>query len=394
MEKKKIAFITSSPRTVLAFLQNHIKCLSVKFDVYILSNIKGTNEKKNLTILIDENAFESIEEYATFIHLGITRRISIINDIKTIISLSRIFKEEKFSSVHSITSKVGIMVMISAFFTCIEHRFHTYTGQVWVNMKGIRRFFFKFLDKLIGILCTNCYADSRTQMAFLVEEKVVRKTKISVLGEGSISGVDPKRFFPDKNKRSKVREYLSVSDDEIVFILLCRLTKDKGVLDIAKAFSRIVKEINCTLLIVGPDEDNLTNEIKSIIGSESASKLIFHGFTECHEDFLKASDILCLPSYREGFGTVIIDAAAIGIPAIGSDIYGIRDAIVDELTGILHKPGDIMAIYEAMLRLSTNKLLREQMGKTAMLRVKNKFTMDEISKAWLNEYTEKMQIYS
>jgi glycosyltransferase involved in cell wall biosynthesis len=391
MGKKKIAFITSSPRTVLAFLQNHIKCLSLQFDVYIISNIKGTNEKENLTILIDENARKSMDEFATFIHIGITRRISIINDINAIISLFRIFKEEKFSSVHSITSKVGIMVMISAFIAGIKHRFHTYTGQVWVNMNGLKYFFFKFMDKLIGILCTNCYADSASQMDFLIKKKVVRKNKISVLGEGSISGVDIKRFLPDVKMRNKVRESLSIPKDEIVFLLLCRLTKDKGVLDIAKAFSNLVIEINCTLLIVGPDEENLINDIKSIVGNYSISKLVFIGFTECHENFLNASDILCLPSYREGFGTVIIDAAAAGIPAIGSDIYGIRDAIVDGETGILHKPGDVIEIYNAMYKLSTNVFLRQKMGQAAFQRVKKKFTMQKITAAWLNEYNEIIQ---
>ena len=391
MERKKIAFITSSPRTVLAFLQNHIKCFASHYDVYVFSNLKGSKEKENLIISTDENEYNSIEKFASIVHVGITRRISIVNDIKTIFTLSRTFKKVKFSAVHSVTSKAGIIVMVSGFFAGVKHRFHTYTGQVWATKKGISHFFFRFMDKIIAVLCTYCYADSRSQMDFLLNKKVVTKGKISVLGEGSISGVDTTRFFPDIVVRNKIRKSLSITNDEILFLLLCRLTRDKGALDLAQAFSRLVKETNCSLLVVGPDEENLTDEILRIIGDDYKSKIKFHGFTKCHEQFLNASDILCLPSYREGFGSIIIDAAAVGIPAIGSDIYGIRDAIVDEETGILHKAGDTADIYKAMHRLANNHLLRENMGKKALLRVKNKFTMEKITTAWLNEYKRKMQ---
>jgi glycosyltransferase involved in cell wall biosynthesis len=391
MKKKKIALITSSPSIVVAFLQNHIKQLSAVYEVYVFSNIKNENEKENLAILKDENAYKNIEEFATVVQLGITRRISIINDIKTVYSLWKTFKGVQFTSVHSFTSKVGVLVMISALLAGVKYRFHTYTGQVWSNKKGIEKLFFKFMDKIIADLCTKCYADSKSQMAFLVNEKVIRKNKISILGEGSISGVDTNRFFPDINVRNNLRKNLSISNNEIVFLILCRLTKDKGVLDLAKAFSRLIDEISCRLLIVGPDEDNITNEIKSIVGSRNASKLLFHGYTNRHERFLNASDIICLPSYREGFGSVINDAAATGIPAIGSDIYGIRDAIVNEKTGILHKVGDIDEIYVAMRKLAKDSLLRETLGKAAQLRVKNQFTMESVSTAWLNEYKNLLQ---
>jgi glycosyltransferase involved in cell wall biosynthesis len=390
MERKKIAFITSSPSIVIAFLENHIKCLSAFYDVYVISNMKGANEKENLAIIRDENIYKNIQEFATFIHVAVTRRISLFNDLKTIITLWRVFKKYQFSSIHSITSKAGIIVMISGILAKTKHRFHTYTGQVWANKKGFKHFFFKLMDKSIAIFCTNCYADSISQLEFLVNEKVVSKSKISVLGEGSISGVDTRRFFSNEKIRYSMRKSLFISNNEIVFLLLCRLTKDKGVLDLAKAFSMLVKEINCSLLIVGPDEDNLTNEIKSIVGSNYNSKLIFNGYTKCHEKFINAADILCLPSYREGFGSIIIDAAAVGIPAIGSDIYGIRDAIVDKETGILHKAGDILGIYNAMKTLANDHVLREKLGKEALLRVKNKFTVEQITTAWLNEYNAKV----
>jgi glycosyltransferase involved in cell wall biosynthesis len=390
VSKKKIALITSSPSIVLAFLQNHIKQLSAAYEVHVISNIKCENEKENLAILLDQSAYKNIKEFATIVHLGITRRISIVNDIKAIFSLWKVFSEVQFSSVHSFTSKAGVLVMIAGFLAGIKYRFHTYTGQVWANKKGIKRSYFKFMDKIIATLCTHAYADSNSQREFLVKENVIRKNKIAVLGEGSISGVDTERFFPDSNLRNSLRKSLSIPNNELVFLILCRLTKDKGVLDLAKAFSRLVVEISCSLLIVGPDEDNISEEIRLIVGSHFGSKLFFHGYTNCHEKYLNASDIICLPSYREGFGSVIIDAAATGIPAIGSDIYGIRDAIENEKTGILHKAGDIDEIYEAMRRLANDSILRKKLGEAALLRVKNQFTMELISAAWLNEYNNRL----
>lgn len=392
MSKDKIAIITSSPTTVFVFLKNHIKYLSKEYEVYVITNIYSQNESPNLKISLNQDEFKKIEKNAVFINVPIVRKISILHDIRTIIVLYKIFRYKKFCSVHSITSKVGILVMISAFLSGINIRLHTYTGQIWANMQGLKRLFFKKLDELIGLLCTSCYADSKSQMDFLVHENVVSKKKISVLGEGSISGVDLNRFYPDEDIRNKMREELSISTNDIVFLILCRLTKEKGVLDLAKAFSKIVKELNCTLLVVGPDEENIKDDIKSIVGIEYSSKLIFHGFTECHERFLNAADILCLPSYREGFGTVIIDAAATGIPTIGSDIYGINDAIDDGSTGILHKPGDVTSIYSSMYRLATDERLRKLMGKQALTRVRSKFSMEKISKAWLDEYNAKVGI--
>ncbi len=386
MNKNRIAFITSSPSIVNSFLKNHIRELSKSYNVTILSNIEGKKEKSNLAYSSQKDAYKELSDYASIRHVNLTRRITLLNDIKTIFQLKRLFKTEKYKSIHSITSKVGIMVMIAAYLNKTQIRLHTYTGQVWANKRGINRYFFKLMDKTIAKLSTYTYADSISQMNFLINEKVVPKDKIKVLGAGSISGVDLKRFYPDQLSRNQLRKEYSIDNNAIVFLLLCRLTRDKGVIDLARAFAKIVKELNSYLLVVGPDEENLIPDIKEIVGEEFKSKISFHGYTHCHEKFLNAADILCLPSYREGFGSIIIDAAAVGIPSIGSDIYGISDAIQDNITGILHKVGDINSIYQSMYKLASNPNLMKQMGTEAKARVKEIFSMEKITQAWIDEY--------
>ena len=382
---KKIAFITSSPTIINSFLKNHIKELAGHFEVYIISNVKGEGEKSSLSYSGREDVYSELKNYAKIIHLKITRRISPLNDLKIIYRLFQLFKKERFYSVHSITSKVGIQAMIAGKLAKISFRLHTYTGQVWVTQKGIVKHFFKLMDKWIARLSTNLYSDSYTQMKFLVSEKVMNAQKIKVLGRGSISGVDLKRFKPDAHSRSLIRKKYEISDNELVFLLLCRITKEKGVLDLAQAFTKLANEISCTVMIVGPDEENLREEILNLINIKHHNRVYFHDYTYAHEDFLNAADILCLPSYREGFGSIIIDAAAVGVPCIGSNIYGISEAIVDGTTGLLHQVGNVPDLYLKMKMLATNSPLLEKLGSNALRRVQNEFSMERITEEWVKE---------
>ena len=333
-----------------------------------------------------KNVFEELSNFANVHHVDITRRITILTDIKTIFKLIRVFRKEQFYCIHSVTSKVGILVMISGYLSKVKNRFHTFTGQVWANKTGLPRIFFKKMDQIIAYLATKTFADSPSQKEFLVSEGVVNKDKIKVLGPGSISGVDLERFSQNPAFREKIRHKYNIKKDTVVFLLLCRLTRDKGTLDLAHAFSRVVQELDCCLLIVGPDEENLTSTVMEIVGKKNEAKVYFHGYTDCHEEFLNAADILFLPSYREGFGSIIIDAAGVGIPTIGSDIYGISDAIDNGRTGILHKAGDIDEIYKSMLKLATNSNLRKSMGDAAKIRAHENYSMEKITKAWVDEY--------
>lgn len=242
------------------------------------------------------------------------------------------------------------------------------------------------MDRLIFIFSTRCYVDSHSQRAFLVKERVVSESSSSVLAHGSVSGVDVVRFAPAPDNGRAVRAALGIPAQAFVFLFLGRLNTDKGVLDLVQAFERLAAEQDdVVMLVVGPDEAGTRGQMELMAGA-AASRLVFVDYTDRPEDYMNAANVFCLPSYREGFGSVIIEAAAVGIPSVGSRIYGITDAIIDRETGLLHTVGNVNDIYNKMKLLTRDRKLCRRMGQAAQRRVRRDFTMEMLSSALVNEY--------
>jgi glycosyltransferase involved in cell wall biosynthesis len=179
---------------------------------------------------------------------------------------------------------------------------------------------------------------------------------------------------------------LGIPDEGVVFIFVGRLKADKGVLDLAKAFARIGKDCaEAWLLIVGPDEENLRPRIEMVC-SGVRDRLRIVGPTKAPQEYMAAADVLCLPSYREGFGSVIIEAASAGLPAVASNIYGITDAIEPGATGLLHTSGDVDSLQEKMMELMVDPRLRYALGREARLRAHRLFDKDLVTSALLEFY--------
>ena len=177
--------------------------------------------------------------------------------------------------------------------------------------------------------------------------------------------MDPARFRRDPAARRAIRRSLAIPARAVTLLFVGRLHRDKGVLDLACAFARLAdRRPDIHLLIVGPDEQNLTDAVRALC-SRHQGRLHFSGFTGTPELLMAASDILCLPSYREGFGSVIIEAAAVGLPAVASRIYGVTDAVVDGETGLLHDPADVRGMVAQMERLVSDPELRRSLGASA-----------------------------
>lgn len=374
--KTKICFVVSASMTVNAFLQQPIKLLSHHYDIYIALDTSAGPALINL------------EDIVTVLPVGIKRKISLWQDLAAVFQLLKLFKKHNFKIVHSVTPKAGLLAMFAAALAQVDVRIHTFTGQVWATRNGLGRAVLKQLDKLIGCFCTHILVDSPSQRQFLLDEGVIAPEKSCVLQKGSISGVDVDRFKPDYSARVRIRESLQIADSDVVFLFIGRLNRDKGILDLAVAFSNIARQnVNARLLIVGVDEANLLGEILCITeGCEQQVKFI--EFTPVPEEYMAASDVLCLPSYREGFGNVIIEAAAVGIPTIGSKIYGITDAVVDGETGLLFAPRDIAALESCMEKMVKNTRLRNSLGKSAHKRACEDFSSQKLSAAWLKYYQE------
>jgi nucleoside-diphosphate-sugar epimerase len=254
------------------------------------------------------------------------------------------------------------------------------------------RFFFKRIDRLIVATASRVFADSQSQCSLLEKEGVVFPGKISVLGDGSICGVDPTRFSPDQDGRKDVRTKLAVSDDCCVFLFVGRLTRDKGVFDLLHAFAGLAEQqSNVALWVVGPDEDHLLSELKFAAGTLNPC-IRWIGPTFKPENFMAAADVLVLPSYREGFGMVILEAAACGIPSVAYRIDGVTDAVLDGGTGILVSKGDVAALRDAMCLMVADAALRTRLGHSACKRARDAYSDIVVTSAWVQFYNHIFEV--
>ncbi len=371
--KAKVFFIATVESTVNSFLKTHLIGLSSRYEVTLIVNTNNPFFLKKYGLKIK------------VIPINILRKINFFSDIFCLFTLIKIFYEAKPNAVHSITPKAGLLGMLAAYLACVPLRIHTFTGQVWANKKGFTRLTLKAIDFLIAKLSTYNIVDSPSQEKFLIQNNILNQKKSIVFGSGSVSGVDLRRFRPNKKTFFKIRSALSIPFDAFIFIFIGRLNSDKGVLDLAKAFAKL-EDKSAYLLVVGSDEGSFADQIH-IINKHKLNQIRFISYTKSPEFYLAASNILCLPSYREGFGNVIIEAAASQIPAIASNIYGISDAILNHQTGILHPVKDVNAIVRAMQYFLNKPDMAIKFGKTARKRAIAEFDSQKITAFWIEFYS-------
>lgn len=371
--KAKVCFVVSSPMTLRAFLAPHVAAMRERYSVTVVAN---ASDGEPLPATPD----------VKLVSVPIRRHIAPLRDLMALARLVLLFRRSRPAAVQSVTPKAGLLAMLAGRLSRVPVRIHTFTGQVWVTRGGMARWFLKRMDRVIAGCATHVLVDSPSQRDFLIAEGVVSAERSQVLGNGSISGVDALRFKPNPEAKSKVRAQLGFPQDSVVFIFVGRLNRDKGVLDLAAAFARLAATGDKhRLLIVGPDEGGMQEALQSALGP-AAARVAFVGHTDRPEQYLAAADVFCLPSYREGFGTTIIEAGACGIPAIGSRIYGITDAIEDGATGLLFDPGNVAELAERMSRFTRDPALRIAMGERARAKALRDFSESAITGELLRLY--------
>lgn len=374
-----VMFVVTTPFAVNAFLANHIATLSKNFRIILCTNLDAY---KLAPVLLN-----SLEVH----HIPFSRSISVGADLKSLLKLIMLVSKVRPVVIHSITPKAGLLGMLVGFVTCVPNRWHTFTGQVWATKHGFARSALKAFDRLIVLLSSKVFADSASQSRLLQNERIIREGQIKMLGSGSIAGVDIKRFCADIPNRIRLRQQMGTNPDTCVFLFVGRLAKDKGVFDLTRAFlelSMIVRDIE--LWVVGPDEEGLLYALQESTECCGA-KIRWLGATPTPEQFMVAADVLLLPSYREGFGSVVIESAACGIPTIAYRIDGVIDAVDDGISGVLVELGEITALVSAMKRLAIDRDLRVLLGYQAQERALRDFNSEIVTKAWLDFYLD--QIY-
>ncbi|HOF57363.1 MAG TPA: glycosyltransferase family 4 protein [Syntrophorhabdaceae bacterium] len=370
----KVCFVAAVDSTVKVFLVDHIKAISQIFSVDIAVNTPNKSFLKPFDVDVP------------VVQIGIKREISIFSDAKTVIELYALFRRKRYDIVHSVTPKAGLLSMIAGYLANVPVRIHIFTGQVWVTRKGLSRWFLKTLDRILVLCATHILVDSRSQRDFLIEQGVVSNKKSSVLADGSICGVDTDKFSPNVEARKRIRKEYGISESDVVFLYLGRLNRDKGLLDLAHSFNEVCSKYDNThLVIVGPDEQGVGEEVESICAS-CKQKVHIAGYTDVPEQYFASADVFCLPSYREGFGVVIIQAASAGIPSIGTKIYGVVDTIEDGKTGLLYHPRDVDGLTSKMIEMIKRPDLRKMMGTNARIRASEKFSKGIATKALVDYY--------
>ena len=374
--RPRICIVVAAPLTLKAFMLGHLEALAGIAEVTAIASFAPEDE-----------SFPWPKEISRMA-IPIARPIAPWADLLALLALLRLFRQQRFDLVHSITPKAGLLAMLAAALARVPLRLHSFTGQVWVTRTGPMRSLLKSADRLIARFATQVLADSASQREFLIAQGIVTATKSAVLAHGSICGVDTARFRPDAAARERVRHRHGIPPDAIVFLYLGRINRDKGVLDLAQAFGEIgARHPNAHLLLVGPDEGNLGADINRAAAA-CLDRLHRAGLTDRPQDYFAASNVFCLPSYREGFGTTIIEAAAAGVPAIGSRIYGVTDAIVEGETGLLFEAGNLQQLVQSMRTLAGDASLRSRMGENARARVARDFSSAVVTAALLEYYVK------
>ena len=286
------------------------------------------------------------------------------------------------------TPKAGLLSSIAGFFARVPIRIHTFTGQVWANKKGVTRRLLRFMDKMIALFDNQLLVDGEGQRQFLIQNKVLSETNSRVLGNGSICGVNLDRFSPDPELRLAARSEIKNVGSKTVFVFIGRLNRDKGLFVLLPAFNRLAREReDVFLLLFGPDEEDVASHFGEYAALNEQT-FCYYGATPEPQVMLQAGDIFVLPTYREGFGSSVIEASALGLPVICSDVYGVMDAMVDGETGLRCHVGDADSLYAAMKSLTEDPALRVKLGNAGRERVRRLFDGKEVTRYWVAFYRE------
>tara|TARA_B100001057_G_C22804266_1_gene932696 strand:+ start:169 stop:1299 length:1131 start_codon:yes stop_codon:yes gene_type:complete len=367
MKKKlTLVLVATTAYTINVFMLNNIKKLSKHYNVLIFCN-NALSLKKLLpkSIVLNDINFK--------------RQPSPIIDLITFLKLLCLLIKNKPDLTISISPKAGFITALSSFISRVPYRIHWFTGQVWVTKKKFIRNFYKILDRIIFNLCHHVLVDSHSQRKFLLLNNIISKNRSTVLLKGSVGGVNIKKFKYKISNRKYLRKKLKISKDIFTFLYLGRINKDKGIIELIEAFikvERIYKPVR--LVLVGPIEDFYINKL-----IKNYKKVIYAGETLTPQKWFSLGDIFCLPSHREGFGAVVIEAGSCNLATLGSNIYGINDAIVEDETGFLHKVGSISDIKKKMLFVIKNKKMLKKFGQKSRLRVEKDFDENLISEKLL-----------
>ena len=368
--KNKIIRAVTVPQSLGFCREVMIKMRAMGYDM-----VAVTSPGPELDELRDKDGFHCME-------VPMQRHISVVNDLKSLIKMISVFRKEKPQVVHSMTPKAGMICMVAAWLTRVPVRIHTFTGLVWPTATGLKRKILMMTDWLTCACATHVIPEGQGVLNDLKNGDITKKP-MKVLGYGNVKGVDMERFSPARFKATK-------NPDVFTFVFVGRIVGDKGINELVEAFVKLHdKHRNTRLVLVG----NYEHELDPV--SDKTRKLIDtnDGIDACGpkygDDLLQMyvdADCFVMPSYSEGFPNTVLEAGAMGLPSIVTDINGSREIIENEKNGLIVPSKNANALYAAMERMLTDDKARETMKGNAREMIASRFERGFVQKCQIEFY--------
>lgn len=315
------------------------------------------------------------------------RRMAPLKDLKSLWGLIRVFRRERPSMVHSMTPKAGLLCMMAAWFCRVPVRVHTFTGLVFPTAKGMTQKILIFTDRLTCACATHVIPEGEGVKADLRNYRITRKP-LRVLGHGNVRGIDLDHY--DRTPEVMAAAAGIRRKGIFTFIFVGRLVGDKGINELVDAFSRLNKEIPATrLILVGGKEETLDPLNPATLREIESNPAIEEvGVQKDVRPWFAASDALVFPSYREGFPNVVIEAGAMRLPSIVTDINGSREIIIDGKNGVIIPPRDSEALYRAMRAFVTDNERTSEMAGNARSLIASRYEQTYVRRCLKDFYRQ------
>jgi glycosyltransferase involved in cell wall biosynthesis len=376
---KKLTRITTIPISIEKLLGNQLLFMKDYYDVTAISSDRENLEKVGKS--------QNVPVYT----VEMTRKITPWQDLKALWQLYCYFKKEQPLIVHTHTPKAGTIGMIASKLAGVPNRLHTVAGLPLLETKGSKRKLLNIVEKITYSCASKIYSNSYGLKNIITQEGFCKPDKIKVLANGSTNGIDSQFFNPEKisiESQIELKNLLHISTSDFVFVYTGRLTGDKGINELLLAFRKISAEFKkAKLLLVGFFEKELDPLDKATLDEiENNPQVIFVPFQNDIRPYYSISDIMVFPSYREGFPNSVLEAGAMGLPTIATNINGCNEIIEHQKNGILIPPKDVNTLFATMKKVMQDTSLRAQLKENARAMIVSRFEQIVVWEALLTEY--------
>ena len=361
----------------------YITTVPITLDAFVLPTIRYLHEHTDWQIYVmcdeDPDFRQRLPEYVRYLSVPMKRGINL-SGIGAICKMVKIFKKEKFDLVQYSTPNASLYASVAAKLAGIPVRLYCQWGLAFVGFGGLKRSLLKMSEKLVCRLSTWVEPDSFGNLKFSHAQKLYTPDKSSVIWHGSASGVKLEKFDIRQKTtwRREIRQKLSIGPNAFVYGFIGRITGDKGINELFRAFRKLLEQEDAYLMLVGFMEkaDSVSEELYQ--WAQSEERVVFCDYTKVVEQYIAAMDVYVLPSYREGFGSAVVEAEAMGVPVIVSDIPGPTDAMLPDKTGLVVKKADVDTLYEAMLRMKREPELLAEFSDAAAAFATENFEQNQL----------------